>query len=456
MKTNSVMELLKAKGVRVDQKPDSPNKPQEVLERSKPKRTRLYHFDESANGSTPIEALALAKESLSQTTSVDTLVVKSGQIELDSIKTASSFCKDSISPAIRQHQDSESSTFRQQLDSISPAFKTASAPGENELDSIYTAESPASRQQLDSTPRSFFEIVGKEREFLIFIFQQMVFQGGNSTRPISTDELKVAFGLSAKRLGNIVERTIAKGALVVEKGQRGRASWRMFSLPKNIYQEIRSELGSQKQIRQQLDSIYTAESPAESPASAPSSSRDLYIKESTTTPSGVTADLISTLDLTQLREFGITHDVFKRALQLYPNAPFEGLHELAFRIGELFKNPVERKKIQNARGFVIKLVEQLASGITPLDHIETPTDRLMREYAQAARAKRVELQGFEDTLLQEAFAKWEQELADEERFRAVPLAKSAPAGAPRMAVLREHFREKVWPETREKLLRGES
>jgi hypothetical protein len=78
----------------------------------------------------------------------------------------------------------------------------------------------------------------------------------------------------------------------------------------------------------------------------------------------------------------------------------------------------------------------------------------MREYAGRAKQKRVEQQNFEDALLQEAFEKWDVETIEEEKFRIVPIAKSAPVGQPRLAVFREYFRENLWPERREQIMKG--
>lgn len=327
MKTNSVFELLRAKGVKVESKPESETKVNEPIPASKPKRTRLYHFDDP----TPEKPLSKPIQPIPEPTREGVASSVASQIEakeLDSNKTAvKPLYKDSISTATGQQIDSKTPFIRQQQDSISTANKTAVDVSKIELDSISPAESPAVRQPLDSKSRSFYEVVGKERELLIFVFKQMVFQGGNSTRPISTDELKSGFGISAKRLGNLVERLILKKALLIEKGQRGRSSWRVFSLPKNIYHEIRAELGSEKPIRQQLDSIYTSKWTAESPADpSRSSSNDLTLKnlnQNTTTTDDTdpwisVPENLGKVPIRQLREAGreggMSHEDLQQSL----------------------------------------------------------------------------------------------------------------------------------------------
>ncbi len=309
-------------------------------------------------------------------------------------------------------------------------------------------------------PRTIFgfsELSGLQKEITLLLYEMCFLRGERSTGPVSVEHIFLRLNSTRLSVQKSIQRLEQKKILLRKQSRSGRGGWTVYELPENIWNQI-LQIESSDKLRTNLG--HSSDKPKTEPkteprTSAPSSSRDLYIKGSTTTQL-INLDVLGALDLAQLREFGITHDVFKRALQLHPNASVDGLQELAFRLGELFKNPKERAKIQNARGFVIKLVEQLASGITPLDHIETPTDRLMREYAALSKQKRAEQQGFDDALLQDAFEKWNLETVDNEKFQAVPIAKNAPAGQPRLAVFREYFREKVWPEERARILRGET
>ena len=313
--------------------------------------------------------------------------------------------------------------------------------------------------------KSIQTLTGKQKAAFFFLLfdakdnGSSIENGNRITSQISSARLAEVVSTKGYEATRSVCNALKKARLIGRYSEKsGPGGWTIYEIPKSTYLE---GLNASSRIKPVEDTYKTRVRPVHQPVhqpvyDGPSSSRDLYIKESSTTQSDPKIDDIGSLDLSQLREFGITHDVFKRAMQLHPTASVEGLHELAFRLGELFKNPKERGKIQNARGFVIKLVEQVASGITPLDHIETPTDRLMREYAALAHQKRMDQQVFEDALLQDAFEKWDRETIEDEKFQAVPFARHAPSGQPRIAVLREYFRKKVWPETRERILRGEA
>ena len=306
------------------------------------------------------------------------------------------------------------------------------------------------------TKSDFSSLVGLQRELIIFFYESCQFNRSSDTEKLSIEHIAKSCETSASSVKKTIQRLEERGFLKRKDFKNGRGGWTVYSLPKDVFQDLmRVQTGDKLRTnwRETRDKVGT-ELETQPRTSPPSSSREFLFKESTTTPMTV-ADELGSLDLTELREFGITIETFKRAVQLHPVVTIDALSDLAFRLSELFKNPKERAKIQNARGFVIKLVEQLNQGITPLDHIETAQDRLVREYATLAKQKRLEREDFETTLLQEAFEKWDRETQDEDKFRQVPLAQNAPNGTPRAAVFREYFREQLWPEKREEMLRGE-
>ena len=120
-----------------------------------------------------------------------------------------------------------------------------------------------------------------------------------------------------------------------------------------------------------------------------SSSRDLYLNNSTTTQnvdnSDPDANALKNIDFSIVTEFGITSSTIVRCRELYPSLSNDQLAALTERFGKFMKT-AGGKKVQNARGFFISLAEQLSKGVTPLDHIETNTEALMREFVELAKA----------------------------------------------------------------------
>jgi hypothetical protein len=129
----------------------------------------------------------------------------------------------------------------------------------------------------------------------------------------------------------------------------------------------------------------------------------------------------------------------------------EQLEDLAFRFAEFAKDP--KNKVQNARGFFISLAKQASEGQIPLDHIETPDERLMRLFVKSqedAKARRLELE--QKALAFECEA-WLESLTTEVRLTLIPETQHLKAGsAPHVAMLKNHFVEKVWPERRRQIL----
>ena len=109
------------------------------------------------------------------------------------------------------------------------------------------------------------------------------------------------------------------------------------------------------------------------------------------------------------------------------------------------------------RDSFIGLAKQLSEGITPLDHIETSNDRLMREYAEKLREKKERQEQFEKEAMEFAFADWVKELSSSEgRAQVVPESQFAKLGSPgHDAMLKKHFRDNVWPDMKTRIERGE-
>jgi hypothetical protein len=180
----------------------------------------------------------------------------------------------------------------------------------------------------------------------------------------------------------------------------------------------------------------------------PSSSRDLYIKESTTTQRDAE---LSSIDLGPVQSFGITSSVLSRCVELYPNLRSEQLEVLVQRFAEFAKDP--KNKVQNARGFFISLAEQASKGQVPLDHIETPDERLMRLFVSRQEQAKAQVVNFEQKALAFECETWLETLTSEMKLTLVPETAILKAGtAAFAAMLKNHFAENIWPGRRVEIL----
>ena len=233
--------------------------------------------------------------------------------------------------------------------------------------------------------------------------------------------------------------------------KNGRGGWTRYSLPQTIYAEVREVETRNEPV---INYEQTRNKPVTKPVTeAPSSSRDLLIKEESTTTQTQTA--ILQMDLSLVQHLGITTSVLARCVELYPNLQPEQLEGLVFRFAEFAKDP--KNKVQNARGFFISLAEQASKGQIPLDHIETPDDRLMRlfvERQKEAKSRHAEVERAAQEFECEA---WLETLTIEMKLSLIPESSILKVGtAAHSAMLKRHFVENIWPARRVEILETEA
>jgi len=293
-------------------------------------------------------------------------------------------------------------------------------------------------------------LVGLQRNSLLFIYESCRVAGSKISAPVSIQNIAATTETTAAAARKALQRLEQKGFIVRSTYKDGRGGWTQYRLPDQVYNallinETRAKV--EPKLSQTRAKVRTEVEPQLEP-SLSSSSRDLYIKESTTTQS---VDNFSLIDLSRVQHLGITSSVLARCVELYPSLQPEQLEGLAFRFAEFAKDP--KNRVQNARGFFISLAEQASKGQVPLDHIETPDERLMRLFVkqqEEAKSRRVDV---ERAALEFECETWLESLTPEMKRSLVPETAILKAGsAAHAAMLKNHFTENVWPERRKQIL----
>ena len=298
-------------------------------------------------------------------------------------------------------------------------------------------------QQTDSkqvaNEACFESLVGHERNLLLLIFRECLRVASLVSPELTLAYISEVLKCTPGTAKSVIVRLVEKGFVSRASSKTGRGGWIKFGLSKELYQDLRIRETDSKQVAQRI-------------ASLSSSSRDLLIKESTSTQ---TVDNFSHIDLSPVQPFGITTSVLARCIELYPVLQPEQLEVLVFRFAEFAKDP--KNRVQNARGFFISLAEQASKGQIPLDHIETPDERLMRlfiERQKEAKARHAESERAAQEFECEA---WLESLTPEMKLTLVPESAILKVGtAAHAAMLKSHFAEKVWPERRKEILQSEA
>ena len=303
-------------------------------------------------------------------------------------------------------------------------------------------------------------LTGKQKVAFFYLLSDAKENGGTVengdriTSQIPSAELARIAQTKGYEATRSVTNALKKASLVERyKSKDGPGGWTIYRIFKSVYVDGLNHLS---RVNPPQDPYKTRVNPVHQPVhqpvqTSPSSSRNLLIKESTTTQP---VDALSQIDLGLVQPFGITTSVLARCTELYPVLQPEQLEVLVFRFAEFAKDP--KNRVQNARGFFISLAEQASKGQVPLDHIETPDERLMRSFIERqkeAKARRTDAERAAQEFECEA---WLESLAPEMKLILVPETAILKAGTgAHAAMLKSHFAEKVWPERRKEILERE-
>ncbi len=274
-------------------------------------------------------------------------------------------------------------------------------------------------------------------------------KGGRVTGPVAVEFLFQKLNSTRLSIQKSIQRLEQKEIIIRIESRSGRGGWTVYELPEQVWNEILQSESSDK-LRTNLGQ--TSDNPKTEPRTEPrtnassSSSRNLYIKESTTTQPN-----FSELDLSVVQPFGITTSVLARCVELYPNLQAEQLEVLVFRFAEFVKDP--KNKVQNARGFFISLAEQASKGQVPLDHIETPDERLVRLFVEKQKEAKSRREDVERAAQEFECEAWIESLTEEMKLTLVPETALLKKGtAAHLAMMKNHFIENVWPQRRTEIL----
>jgi hypothetical protein len=296
---------------------------------------------------------------------------------------------------------------------------------------------------------SFMALVGLQRNALLLIYDSCRMTASKTSAPICIQNIVIALETTVAAARKALQRLEQKGYIARSSYKDGRGGWTQYRMQDLVYNallinETRAKV--EPKLSQTRAKVEPQPEPQPEPT-PPSSSRVLILKNSTTTN---LLD-ISTIDVGSIFQHGITSSVLLRCIELYPNLTLDQLEVLVARFAEFIKDP--KNRVQNARGFFISLAEQASKGQVPLDHIETPDERLMREYVlqqEQAKHRRSEL---EQKAQEFEFETWAENLSSEDKLHLVPENSFLKLGtAPYKAMLKRHFVEMIWPERRQQIV----
>ena len=297
-------------------------------------------------------------------------------------------------------------------------------------------------------------LVGTQRHVFKYFFELAQKFASLKTPRLTLDSMSASTGLRETQIHSATKQLRQKGCIIISSRKDGRGGWVEYAVTQsafdlwirleNQHKRSQNEAGTESERSQQPGHKAIHE--------APSSSRDLYIKNTTTTSDVEKFEF----KLDQVSEFGLTASAVSRCFELYPNLENEKMQDLLNRFAQFMRSG-DGKRIQNARGFFISLAEQMSKGMTPLDHIETAEAILIRELVSKRRAQKAEQDSLEKEIQDFDFEDWWSELLPQDRDLLVPPNNIAlPGSSSQKLIAKQVHAEKFWPERRVRVLQEAS
>ena len=348
------------------------------------------------------------------------------------------------------HQEKLPTKYQQTGNKV-PTDESAQIP---KVPTKVPTEVPTKYQQTGNkvpTKSGFLALSGLQQNLVVFLYQLCRMRGERELENLRVDYLAISLETTAGAVKETVRRLEKKGVIKRTGYRNGRGGSSNYSLFEETYKEMFQLESTNKLVTkyQQSTNKLVSEVPTKVPTSPSSSSSDLYINRTTTTTE---ASKDFELSVARVVDFGITASAIARCFELHPTLEREKMQDLINRFAQ-FMTTADGKRIQNARGFFISLAEQLSKGITPLDHIETPETRLMRELVEKKKAQRTEFERLEKEMQDFDFEEWWEGLSASDRDLLVKPNGVLQSGSQAQKIIaRQVHAEKFWTERKQKAL----
>jgi len=339
----------------------------------------------------------------------------------------------------------------------------------HKLDTQPDTDSDTNRTQTEHKPDTkpvLTQLVGLQRKVIIFIYRACQIARGRTTDPLALEHVAKSLNIRTGSVKTTFRRLEEKGCLRRLEFKNGRGGWSKYELPDYIFAAVLQLETEHKLDTNWLQTGHKVDTqPDTQPDTTPSSSSsslDLDLNRLTNTETDQTPGItpnrlppewesIEYFSLTKIR-FGRGHvaQVAKQGL-LAPEQLQESINAFAFDLEVNEKgNEINGQALNYFMGILRK------GPYAPSGNYESPEVRQLRIYLEAKKREQKARLDLESELEAIEFDSWVEMLSGEERIRFVPPTDFAKPGSQGHNVqLKQYFREKVWPEQREKVLRAD-
>ncbi len=306
------------------------------------------------------------------------------------------------------------------------------------------------------TKPQFSSLIGSRRKLILFLYQESRAARSTSTEVLSIEHIAASTETTVTSAKKTLQRLEKEGYFRRTGYKDGRGGGTKYELVESVFQDLlrgESEDKVRTNQRQSRDKV-EAQLETEPRTASPSSSRDSFFKERTTSTqheSEYREAWIREADLQSLEQFSVTRSLLQRCFELAPELTPEMLEDLIEAFAMHMAKSKDKPK--SPRGFFIELAKQAAKGMIPLENMETPTRKALKEFVQTHEAHKEEIIQLEKQAFKLAQEAWLAQLNDEDKRTLMPETALVKINTePHNACLRSYFAEEIWPEMRGQLL----
>jgi predicted transcriptional regulator len=311
---------------------------------------------------------------------------------------------------------------------------------------------PSNGLQTDNkevTSSTFEHLKGYEQKLLQLIFFECQSSASLLTPPLTLERIAEILETRKGTAKTVIVRLVKKGLAHRERSATGRGGYTRFRIEKSLYNEllVRQTGNKQVTIREQTGNKQVSQRVTEQVTevlSSSSSSLDLTLnKTSTSEKKTELIDGWQNIYFSELSQIGFGKAHIQQLAERGKRTPEEvqiSIDAFAFDLTVNQKAP----SIKNPLGYFMGILHRGPYAV-PVN-FEAPEVRQRKAYLAAEERKNAQLRELDERILQSEFEKWDRALELEEKLELAPVPEAvAPGGAAHKSILKEYFRENLWP-----------
>ena len=254
-----------------------------------------------------------------------------------------------------------------------------------------------------------------EKAIAYFMYEDCMTNGMLETKETRVSFISNCLKMPTTTVKKTIQRLEELNHIKRIKFKNGRGGWTIYSLSKDMYDQIRNYQGRFKpetnwsQTRDKLRTKVESEVETNTPSSSS------YIINTTTNYKASASSKIELNEILILLGFNQGHvDQLLRDSSLSPELIQNSLDAFAFDLG--FEDV--KKKVRSPIGLIMKLLKNGQAYISEKGY-ESEEDRLYRELVERAEKKKEEKLKLESRMAELKFEEWLENISDEEKRNIV-------------------------------------